>query len=80
MKPKKSVDKVASPDDVLANFDRHPDSALVDVKVVAKLFGCHQNTVWNQSKSGVLPAPLKITPYMVRWRVGDLRAHMGVAA
>lgn len=57
----------------LAAFDSLPDSALVEDKVVAGVFGCSTNTVWRRSKAGDLPKPIKVSPQQTRWRVGDIR-------
>ena len=45
----------------LAAFNALPDEALIDVRFVAVLFDCSENTVWRRAKSGVLPAPIRLT-------------------
>ena len=57
----------------LAAFHSLPDEALIDVKVVAVLFDCSENTVWRRAKSGVLPVPIRVSPQQTRWRVGAIR-------
>lgn len=54
------------------NFDRLPDSARVDVRVVAAIRGISTVTVWRRAKQGLLPAPQK-DGGATRWLVGDLR-------
>jgi predicted DNA-binding transcriptional regulator AlpA len=56
----------------LRDFDSLPNAAGVDVHTVAALCGCNVSTVWERSKSGVLPAPIKIGG-SARWNVGKLR-------
>jgi predicted DNA-binding transcriptional regulator AlpA len=69
----KSVDKSKSVDQALQNFDDLPDSASVDVKVVAALFGCSVNTVWRRVRNGQLVAPRRHGERTTRWLVGELR-------
>lgn len=54
------------------HFDRLPDSAHVDVGVVAAIYGCSVATVKRRVKDGKIPAPQDICG-MKRFRVGDLR-------
>nr|WP_062081305.1 hypothetical protein [Caballeronia udeis] len=63
----------------LAAFDSMPASALVDVKVVAGLYGCSVPTIWRRAASGLLPKPEKHGG-TTRWRVGDLRQALSSAA
>lgn len=55
------------------DWDKRPDAALVDVKVVAALLDVHPNSVWRFARSGKLPAPVKLSEFSTRWRVGDIR-------
>ncbi len=57
----------------LANFDSLPDAANVRLPVVAALFACSPATVWRRVKSGVLPAPRKLSEGVTIWRVAELR-------
>ncbi|WP_244125050.1 helix-turn-helix transcriptional regulator [Burkholderia gladioli] len=59
----------------LKRFDDLPNSAHVDVKTVAALFGCSVPTVWNRARSGELPAPRKFSAH-TRWNVGELRKRL----
>lgn len=54
---------------LLAEFDHLADSILIDVKVVAGVFGCSENTAWR--RYGALA--IKVSPQQTRWRVGDVR-------
>jgi predicted DNA-binding transcriptional regulator AlpA len=57
----------------LSAFNDLPDAALIDVFFVALLFDCSTTTVWRRAKTGLLPAPLRISDQQTRWRVGDIR-------
>ena len=63
----------ATPPNALRSFDDLPDSAQVDAKTVAGLFGCAVPTVWRRSARGELPRPRKFG-VSARWNVGELRA------
>ena len=58
------------------SFDKLPDSALIDVRSLALLLGCSDNTIWRRSKAGVLPVPIRVSPQQTRWRVGDVRCAL----
>jgi predicted DNA-binding transcriptional regulator AlpA len=34
------------------------------------------STIWRNVKKGLIPAPVKLTPQISAWRVGDLRAAL----
>jgi predicted DNA-binding transcriptional regulator AlpA len=57
----------------LASFDQLPDAAHVRLPVVAALKGISPATCWRWVKAGRLPAPVKLSPGVTAWRVGDLR-------
>lgn len=56
-----------------AEFDSYPNSALIDVRVIANLYGCSPNTIWRWAAAGVIPKPIKVSSQQTRWRVGDVR-------
>ncbi len=60
----------------LAAFHSLPDEALIDVKFVAVLYQCSENTVWRRAKSGMLPTPIRVSPQQTRWRVGGIRKSL----
>lgn len=60
----------------LANFDVLPDSAFIDVAIVAALLGCSRNTVWRKARAGELAPPVKTGPNSTRWRVGEIRSYL----
>jgi len=57
---------------MMSQFDTLPDSALVRLPVVKNLFSISSPTVWRWSKSGRLPAPIRISG-ITAWQVGSLR-------
>ena len=61
----------------LLDFDHLPNSAHVDVYVVALLFGCKPPTVWARLRRNELPQPKKFGSH-TRWNVGDLRAALNI--
>lgn len=61
--------------DALAAFDSLPDSAHVDVRVVAGIFGCAVPTAWRRAAVGMIPKPHKFGS-STRWNVGELRAAL----
>ena len=57
------------------NFDELPNSALVRLPTVQRLFSISAPTVWRWAKNGELPKPLRVGG-ITCWRVGDLRAKL----
>ena len=60
-----------------ATFDKAPDSAFIRVQTVAQLFGVSVVTIWRWVADGQMPAGIAIGNNTTRWRVGDIRKHMG---
>ena len=60
----------------LAAFHTLPDEALIDVKFVAVLFDCSENTIWRRARTGMLPAPIRVSSQQTRWRVGGIRKSL----
>lgn len=60
----------------LAVFPTLPDDALIDVKFVAVLFDCSENTVWRRARTGMLPSPIRVSSQQTRWRVGGIRKSL----
>jgi predicted DNA-binding transcriptional regulator AlpA len=57
-------------------FGRLDDSAYVNDKAVAELFGVSTKTIWRRTSLGALPRPVRFTNRCTRWRVGDIRAAL----
>lgn len=64
----------------LCSFDSLPDSANVDVKVVAAILGKSASSVWRDARTGKLPRPIKTGPACTRWNVGAIRRHVATLA
>ncbi len=60
----------------LAAFHSLPDEALIDVKFVAVLFDCSENTIWRRARTGMLPSPIRVSSQQTRWRVGGIRRSL----
>ena len=65
----------ASAKETLFDFDRLPDSALVDIPAVAALHSISVATAWRWINDGLLP-PLVRFGTTSRFRVGDLRENI----
>lgn len=57
----------------LGNFDELPDSAHVDDRTLALLFGVTPGTIWRRARAGELPAPIRFSSRCTRWNVGAVR-------
>jgi predicted DNA-binding transcriptional regulator AlpA len=85
-RPKKTVtESVRNPKPAipaeLIYFDSLPDSAYVRLPVVMGLYGIKSpSTIWRNVKRGLIPAPVKLTPNLAGWNVGELRAALNVKA
>lgn len=52
------------------------DVAVVSVREVAELLGVNPRTVWRMAQTGDIPAPIRLSDRVVRWRLSDLREHL----
>nr|WP_254225738.1 transcriptional regulator [Burkholderia gladioli] len=59
----------------LKEFDSLPNAAWVSAVVVAVICGCNVGVVWDRTKRGVFPKPIKIGG-STRWNVGELRRFL----
>lgn len=59
----------------LAEFDLLSDDALVDINAVMKFYGRSRASINRDIVDRTIPQPMHINR-AVRWRVGDLRAHV----
>ena len=62
----------------LQNFDQLPNAAHVRERVVAAVLGCSRATVWRWSKSGRIPQPIRLSPRVSAWNVGQLRQTLSL--
>lgn len=67
------------PSKILENFDALPDSALIDVRAVARLFGCSVPTIYRRARAKQFPAPRKFGA-STRWNVGEIRGALMLEA
>ena len=56
--------------------NRMADVAVVSVREVAELLGVNARTVWRMAQTGAIPAPIRLSERVVRWRLSDLREHL----
>ena len=51
---------------------------MLDVKGVARLYGCSTRHVWRMTDLRDIPQPVRVgsSGRLVRWRFGDLRDHI----
>lgn len=56
--------------------NRMAEVALVSVREVAELLGVNARTVWRMAQTGDIPAPIRLSERVVRWRLSDLREHL----
>lgn len=56
--------------------NRMADIAVVSVREVAELLGVNPRTVWRMAQTGDIPAPIRLSERVVRWRLSDLREHL----
>ncbi|PRY97708.1 AlpA family transcriptional regulator [Jezberella montanilacus] len=58
-----------------ANYDTLPDAVLIRPKqlVASGLVPFSIVTVWRKAKAGTFPSPVKVTPAITAWKLGDVR-------
>jgi predicted DNA-binding transcriptional regulator AlpA len=57
--------------------DRHMQNAtLLTARQVADLLGVHVRSVWRLAQTGAIPAPIRLSERVVRWRLIDLKLHL----
>lgn len=66
--------------EALTQFDRLPDSAYINVKVVARLYGISVPSCWRHCKAQKMPPPIKISEGCTRWSVKSIRADLAMKA
>lgn len=55
---------------------RKTDVAVINVREVAELLGVNTRTIWRLCQRNELPAPIRLGPRILRWRLADLREHL----
>ncbi len=65
-----------SPTEAIA-FDNLPDAAMLRLpQIVGPLVPISHATWWRYVRAGKAPQPVKISPGVTAWRVGDIRAWL----
>jgi predicted DNA-binding transcriptional regulator AlpA len=65
--------------EALRNFDSLPDSAHVRQPVVRALFACSSSTLYRNISRGCIPAPLRFSPRVSAWNVGQLKKALALS-
>ena len=57
-----------------SNFDHQADSALVrQSDLIPAVLPFSASSLWRQVRAGTFPKPIKVSPRITAWRVGDVR-------
>lgn len=61
-----------------AIFDDLPDVALIQIRPLMnfKVIPYSATTIWRKCQSGEFPSPIKVSPGITAWRVGDIRNYL----
>jgi prophage regulatory protein len=59
-------------------FNTLPDAALIQIRplVSYRVLPYSVTTIWRKCKKGEFPKPLKVSPGITAWRVGDIRQYL----
>lgn len=59
-------------------FNELPNEALIQIRPLInyKVVPYSATTIWRKSRSGEFPSPIKISPGITAWRVGEIRAYL----
>ena len=59
-------------------FDALPDVALIQIRPLInfKVVPYSATTIWRKCRSGEVPSPIKVSPGITAWRVGDIRDYL----
>lgn len=49
---------------------------LLSVRQIADLLGVHPRSVWRLAQTGDIPAPIRLSDRVIRWRLTDLRDRL----
>lgn len=60
------------------HFDDLPDVALIQVRPLVNyaVLPYSATTIWRLCRNGKFPRPIKVTPGITAWRVGDIRKYL----
>lgn len=59
-------------------FDDLPDVALIQVRPLVNygVLPYSATTIWRKCRNGEFPLPIKVSPGITAWRVGDIRKYL----
>ena len=59
-------------------FDALPDVALIQIRPLInfKVVPYSATTIWRKCRSGEFPSPIKVSPGVTAWRVGEIRDYL----
>lgn len=60
----------------MSTADPTRNVTLLTARQVADLIGVDVRTVWRMAQTGGVPAPVRLSERVVRWRLADLEAHL----
>lgn len=60
----------------MSTADPTRNVTLLTARQVADLIGVDVRTVWRMAQTGGIPAPIRLSQRVVRWRLADLDAHL----
>ena len=60
----------------MSTADPTRNVTLLTARQVADLIGVDVRTVWRMAQTGSIPAPIRLSQRVVRWRLADLDAHL----
>ncbi len=60
------------------DFEKLPDDALIRLRQLRalQLIPFSASTLWRHCRSNDFPRPVKVSPGVTAWRVGDIRAFL----
>lgn len=59
-----------------ARFQDLPDEALIRLRLMLHVVPYSASTLWRRCRSNEFPRPIKVSPGITAWKVGDVRAHL----
>ena len=62
----------------LSSFDALPDDALMRLSLLFAwgLIPFSPSTLWRRVRASTFPRPIRLSPQVTAWRVGDIRAWL----
>jgi prophage regulatory protein len=59
-------------------FDDLPDMAMIQIRPLLnyRVLPYSATTIWRKCRQGDFPQPIKVSPGITAWRVGDIRKYL----